>query len=360
MDRTRQRGGGEESIYRIPPFYYIHVLDQNSNVTKVEIGPKTFIRQDNERVIYGPEKMITVPPRHYCIVENPAVRGQDNDIVIDKSGQVKLAHADQEIRLAQEPFPLYPGEVLKQTVTALKVVTANTALRLRAILDFEDQSGDKKVAGDEWLFEGPGTYIPKKEVVVDETIRATIIRPNQAIMLRARQETLDRDGTPRVTGEEWLVRKVGAYLPGAYEEVVDVVDAYVLTDKKALHLSATRTFKDDNGKLRRNGEEWLVKVEDAETYIPNVYEQVVGVVPITTLTNRQYCVIIDPVDKDGKPQLGQKKLVKGEKSFFLQPGEKLEKGIQMFMYLVKMRELFSEQMKPSQTMVSTESQEIVG
>jgi len=39
-------------------------------------------------------------------------------------------------------------------------------------------------------------------------------------------------------------------------------------------------------------------------------QQVVGVVDITTLNNRQYCVILDPVDKDGKPQLGQKKLVK--------------------------------------------------
>ena len=27
------------------------------------------------------------------------------------------------------------------------------------------------------------------------------------------------------------MKKVGAYLPGAYEEVVDVVDAYVLTEK---------------------------------------------------------------------------------------------------------------------------------
>ena len=67
--------------------------------------------------------------------------------------------------------------------------------------------------------------------MVEETIRATIIKPNQAIKLRARKETLDRDGIPRVTGEEWLVKKVGAYLPGAYEEVVDVVDAYVLTEK---------------------------------------------------------------------------------------------------------------------------------
>ena len=48
---------------------------------------------------------------------------------------------------------------------------------------------------------------------------------------------------------------------------------------------------------------------------------------ITTLTNRQYCVILDPCGADGKPQLGQKKLVKGEKSF-LMPGEKLEKDIQ--------------------------------
>ena len=111
------------------------------------------------------------------------------------------------------------------------MVAANSALRLRAVLDFEDDDNDKRIAGDEWLFEGPGTYIPRKEVVVEETVRATVIRPNQAIRLRARKETIDRQGVARVTGEEWLVKKTGAYLPGAYEEVVDVVNAYVLTDK---------------------------------------------------------------------------------------------------------------------------------
>ena len=34
------------------------------------------------------------------------------------------------------------------------------------------------------------------------------------------------------------------------------------------------------------------------------------------------------MDDKGVPQLGKKKLVKGEKSFFLMPGERLEKGIQ--------------------------------
>lgn len=43
----------EESIIRIPPYHYIHVLDQNSNVSRVEVGPKTYIRQDNERLVSG-------------------------------------------------------------------------------------------------------------------------------------------------------------------------------------------------------------------------------------------------------------------------------------------------------------------
>lgn len=62
----------------------------------------------------------------------------------------------QDIRLAQDPFPLYPGEILKQAVSPLRVVTANSAIRLHAILDFESDTGEKRIAGDEWLFEGPG------------------------------------------------------------------------------------------------------------------------------------------------------------------------------------------------------------
>lgn len=64
-----------------------------------------------------------------------------------------------------------------------------------------------------------------------ESIKATVIRENQAIRLRARKEFQDRAGVRRVTGEEWLVCKVGAYLPAAHEEVVDIVNAFILTDK---------------------------------------------------------------------------------------------------------------------------------
>jgi major vault protein len=323
------------SVYRIPPYSYIHVLDLNLNVTRLEIGPKTFVKQDNEKVIYGPEKMITIPPRNYCVIENPIIKDKENRVQFDENGQAKLAFADLEIRFSRDPFPLYPGEVLKQNVTPLKVIPANSALRLKAVLDFDDENSVKRTAGDEWLFEGPGTYIPRKEVSIEEQIRATIIKPNQAIRLRARKECTDRSGNNRVTGEEWIVKQTGAYLPGAYEEVVSVVDAYVLTEKKALHLRAIRTFTDDFNKKRLNGEEWLINLNDTETHIPNVYEEVVGVVNVTTLNSRQYTVLIDPIGSDGKPQMGKKKLVKGEKSFFLQPGEKLEKGIQDFYVLME-------------------------
>ncbi|GFR31627.1 major vault protein [Trichonephila clavata] len=321
------KGHSEESIFRIPPYKYMHVLDQTTNITRVEIGPKTYIRQENERVIHGPQDMIIIPPYHYCIICNPVLRNAENAVVYDNVGQIKLKHADLEVRLQQDPFPLYPGEVIHVGVTPLTVVPSNTALRLKAIRDFEDDT-IKRIAGDEWLFEGPGTFIPRKEVEVLETISAIVINPNQALKLRATAETVDRDGKERVTGEEWIVKKTGAYLPGAYEEIVDVVNAYVLTDKDAVHVKAKKTFVDEFGKTRKNGEEWLITLADTETFIPGVYEDVVGIVKITTLSNRQYCVILDPLDTDGKPQLGRKKLIKGEKSFFLKPGEKLEAGIQ--------------------------------
>lgn len=316
----------DAAVIRIKPYHYIHVLDNNSNVTRVVSGPFTFTRQDHETLVAGPEAMIMIPPRHYCIIANPAVRNAKLEVIKDESGQVKLRHGDEEIRFQQDPFPLYPGEKLYGKVSPLQVVAPNTALRLRAIRDFvEDDTA--RVAGDEWLFKGPGTYVPRVEVQVVEIVRAIIVKPNQALRLRSRKEFKDQTNTVRKAGEEWLVRDTGAYLPDVNEEVVETANAYVLTDKKALHLQALKTFNDVFGKQRKAGEEWLVTLQQAETHIPDVYEKVVGEVKLTTLNSRQYCVVVDPV-VDGKVQMGKRQLRKGEASFFLLPGERLESGIQ--------------------------------
>jgi len=319
------------SVIRIKPYHYIHVLDNNTNVTRVEVGPQTFTRQEHEKVIFGPEEMIKVPPRHYVVLSNPVVRDEENHPVLDGHGNAKLRFGDEEVRFEDtinEPFPLFPGEIILGKISPLPLVSPNAALRLRAKRDIKGKDGSVRKAGDEWIFPGPATYYPKVEVEVLENIRATIVKDNQALKLRARKATKDKAGNARKAGEEWLVRESGAYLPEVDEEIVDKVEAIVLTEKKAVHLRAKRSFTDVYHKKRNAGEDWLVTIQDQSTHIPDVNEEVVGVVNITTLSNRQYCVVVDPVGKDGKPKLGAKELRKGECSFFLQPGERLELGIQ--------------------------------
>lgn len=83
-----------------------------------------------------------------------------------------------------------------------------------------------------------------------------------------------------------------------------------------------RTFKDVYGVNRKAGEDWLVTSDIAETHVQDIHEEIVGSV---TLTNRQYCVIVDPV-VNGVQKRGTREMRKGETSFFLQPGEQLENG----------------------------------
>eukprot|EP01116_Phalansterium_solitarium_P022421 TRINITY_DN73_c0_g2_i1.p1 TRINITY_DN73_c0_g2~~TRINITY_DN73_c0_g2_i1.p1 ORF type:complete len:853 (+),score=396.71 TRINITY_DN73_c0_g2_i1:79-2559(+) len=313
-------------VIRIKPQFYIHVLDNNTNTTRIECGPQTFTRQDHEKVVGGPDAMIMVPPRHFCVISNPVAKDEEGNVILDKNKQAKLKHGDEELRFTQDPFPLYPGESLSGKVTPLQIVAPNTALRIKALRDFTDNEGVAHKAGDEWLFQGPGTYLPVIGAQVMETTKAVILKPNQALKLRARRLTLDRAKEERKAGEEWLVRHVGSYLPGVDEEVVEVVNAYVLA-KKALHLRALRTFTDVYGQKRKAGEEWIVTPADNDIHIPDVYEQVVGLENIITLTKRQFCYVFDPW-KNGKAQLGQKELRTGEASFYLNPGESLERGIQ--------------------------------
>ncbi len=334
MGKDSNRAGGsgldhdpEGSLFRVPPFCYLHVLDQTTNVTRVEVGPLTFIRKDNEKVLMGPTRMVIVPPRHFCVVRNPVTRDADGEIRRDQYGQVKLDHAETEVRLEQDPFPLFPGEELETRVQPLTVVPALTALRLRVTRDFEE-GGQRRVAGDEYLFEGPGTYIPRKEVEVLSTEKAVVVGPNEALKLKAKRDTSDRDGRRRVAGEEWMVRRQGAYLPGAYEEVVERITASILTEKKAVKVKALQSSTDQLGIQRKSGEEYLITLDDMESFIPDVHEEIVGHVRITTLTSRQYCVVENPIGGDGKPQLGVSEVVKGEKSFFLRPGEEIPDGIQ--------------------------------
>jgi major vault protein len=278
--------------------------------------------------------MIIVPPRHYVVIDNPVTRGNDGKEEYDAHGQVKLRHGDSEVRLPSEPFALFPGEKIAGGIQPLQIVAENAALRLRAKRDFVDRYAKdgqgravKRRAGEEWLFGGLATYVPQSEEEIVQTNKAFIIKPNQALKLRAKDDCVDYLGKTRKAGEMWLVRKEGAYLPAVNEIEMGLVDAIVLTPKIALHIRAAISFTDSDGIERKSGEEWLVTREQFETYIPECHEVVTSVVQLTVLTHRQWCVIADPIGENGKAQLGELKYVRGPATFFLQPGESLNIAI---------------------------------
>ena len=64
-------------IIRLSPNTYVHILNRNTNVTRLEIGPKTLICKEHERVVFGPEKMLIILPQHYCVVQNPVLRSAE-------------------------------------------------------------------------------------------------------------------------------------------------------------------------------------------------------------------------------------------------------------------------------------------
>lgn len=314
---------GGPRVMRLAPYKYVHVLDTNSNVSRVLAGPLTYTRQEHEHVLTTPKDMIVLPAQHYVEIRNPVVRSEDGKIVRDAFDQAKLKHGEIEFRVFDkypEPFPLYPGEEQVGDICQLRIVPVDSALRIRAT-----RKVGQYVAGDEWLFVGPATYYPRIEEEIVAVVQAIVIKKNQAIKFRAEKKCTDSQGIERDAGEEWLVRTPGAYLPQIDEVLVETLNAHILTEQTALHLRALRTFTDVYGIARRAGEEWLVTTDTTETHVQDVHEDIIGYVSITILTNRQYCVVVDPV-VDGVQRRGTRQLRKGEASFFLQPGEQLENG----------------------------------
>mmetsp|Transcript_3875 Transcript_3875/g.8144 ORF Transcript_3875/g.8144 Transcript_3875/m.8144 type:complete len:829 (-) Transcript_3875:38-2524(-) len=330
------------NIIRIAPYKYIHVLDTNSNVTHLRIGPDIYVKQDHEKVVSGkdPLDMVRLAPRHYVIVKDPIVLTETGEPARDRYQQVVVRHGEKEIRFYDqypEPFPLYPREALEGGITPLIVLKPYTALKLEAEREFTDAQGNRRVPGDQYYFAGPGTYYPRIEERVVAEVKARLIKTNEALRLRAKRELQDGKGQNRKAGEEWLLREEGAYLPGVYEEVVGVVKAVVLTDSKALHLRATKSFKDIYDKERKAGEEWIVTNSLAPLHILDVYEEFVQEIAATVLTIDQYCIVLDPVDlTTGLNRNGYREKRVGETVFFLLPGESLEGGI-------KIRSVLSEE-----------------
>ncbi|KNC52392.1 major vault protein [Thecamonas trahens ATCC 50062] len=320
------------SLIRIRPYSYVTVEDNNTNVQRLVVGPATFTKKAHETVVDGPLAMIVLPPASYCVVANPVERDDAGQPVIDEHGVYVCVWGDEEVRLAADfpdPFPLYPGEALVLGVTPLRVIEDGAALRVRAEREVKDEGGVTRAAGEQWLVKGPRTYLPSRVVTVLEEVHSVVVLETQALRLRATEDFTEPDGTARLAGSEWIVRQPGRYLCRVTEELVEVQELHVLTETTGLHLRATQAFTDVYGIERKVGDEWLVTLAEAPTHMLGVFEQLVTPVTAISLSNTDYCVIVDPVDAStGKNVLGTKTMVRGPKTFFLQPGERLLAGKQ--------------------------------
>ena len=101
------------NVIQIGQHQYIHVLDENTIITRLECGPQTFVKKAHEKIVRGCTPMIEVHPRHFCRIQNPVVIGEDGDPEMTPFNQVKVKHGETEIRFHRnKPFPLFPGEKL--------------------------------------------------------------------------------------------------------------------------------------------------------------------------------------------------------------------------------------------------------
>ena len=68
---------------KLAPFQYIHVMDKNRNVTRIEEGPKNFVKLDQEDIVTGTEPLdfIVLKPYTYALINDPAIRKKDERIV---------------------------------------------------------------------------------------------------------------------------------------------------------------------------------------------------------------------------------------------------------------------------------------
>ncbi len=111
-----------------------------------------------------------------------------------------------EIRTASQypdEFPLYPYEELYEDMQPFIYLKDNEALMLRAERGFIDEryEGVERYVNDEYLYKGPGTYIPRVEESVSKRLNALTNLPENGIVIKAKRALVDATGKRRVAGE---------------------------------------------------------------------------------------------------------------------------------------------------------------
>lgn len=88
-----------ERVVKVPPHHFLHVIDTNTSVTRVLVGPARVVCLAHEKVTLGPSPLVVLPPSHYVEIRDPAVR-VNGVPQLDRDGQVQLRYGRSEIRFS--------------------------------------------------------------------------------------------------------------------------------------------------------------------------------------------------------------------------------------------------------------------
>jgi hypothetical protein len=333
-ERAVDRGGakqqrGTAQTVDLPANQFMHVKETISGNIRCEIGPKNLHMTANEMIARPPQALIDIPPDHFCVVRNPVRKDAFGNVLMGEKDKPKLRYGDKDVRLhSYGSFALYPGEQLVEPVQRMQQVPEGQALQLRALRAFLDKSAHLanpmwRVSGDTWLFMGPAQYLPHAEAEVVGLVTPIVIAPNTALEVTATNDFIDsKSGKLRSKGDVWLVRQAGPFLAGIDEEVLRFRTGHEVSITEALHLRAESALSDAFGIQRNAGDEYLVTTRNKIVYIPELNETVVGSVHPTHVSSTQYCVL-EEIVKEEDAIVRHRKVVQGDKKFFLQPNQRL-------------------------------------
>ncbi len=297
---------------------YAHIEDANRGIVLLEMGPRVLTLEAHQRLLKK-DRMIELGVGKFCVVRNPVERA-DGQATLDSFGQARLAVGDTEVRVGPQAFVLYPGEELDGDVQAESVLGVYDALKLRAVLPFEDPEAEggsrQRQPGDEWLVHGPRRYIPRKEVQIVSQEKARVLRESQyCVVLNPFDRATGRiqEGRRKViSGPDVFVLEPGEALEG------EIRNKHVLSERQGLKLEAIDEFVDrvagGTTVTRKAGDTWVIR--GPQTYVPNEKVKILQEIQAISLGQGEGLYVRDL-------RTGRVQLIEGPCQFMLEAWQEL-------------------------------------
>lgn len=222
------------------PNQYIHILNNDTGIVRIEIGPKRVVLSGNEEQVGSVKTGRIVSENQYCVIKNP---------FDEEKGEYLMGQ--REIIVGPAVVFLQFNSSIEE-VTNIHVLSQGQALRLQAI-QTHDSNGTEIPAGKIWQIKGPCRFIPNRYTKVVQTIDTILVNQGEGIYVR----NID-------TSEKKLVEGPCGYLLEVNEEFWK--KSYTDMEVKALQLNQTQSFRAKPVHLKKGQVVCILDEEKNEHY----------------------------------------------------------------------------------------------